>query len=729
MRAGNWRPAGVVAPTASATIASIDYGCTGLEYTCSATGGSPFADDHGTMSTTAKMTLEQPQVATRHVQSPILPSPGQTWPPRKGVTAQVTVGDNEGQSFLVHAGILDKVPGSMADPQLQVETIDRVDDLGKRVRLLPNGYVMPPSVDYADPLYVGMAAEWVLDACGYQVGYNATVSASSPYVRCSMLGSALPTHGDALWCRRDSTATLVPPQVVVQDTPTMSDTRAMYQFAGKARSRSFRLEWDTFPQPAGKAYAVEVMALSIAGTGPGFTVQVSGSTASVYWRDTGGTSTLLASGSIATVRRVSVTANPSTTATQAVNISIGGTSNTATVSTGTTWTAGFAYAHGSGCTGSLVVSSVNSGIYEPNMRIRSLDVTRMYLHKDIDRNFLDLLTEMSSTLAAWVWIDTAGVLQWAGPGYLDAQPATGMTFSSDDLLDTLEWVDDLAAVRSQVTAKYKAPALSVKTRALISVYQPTSGESLENGDVSELWIQPQNDDDSWIGMSHDWVLSSGVSSGEMVGNWVGGTVITTPTTGDPVEDSANSGGHNYLVATLDWIDQNIAKLTLQAAGLASNQRLEIRAPKWAARPGWVFPNFKVRARGLWSDQTETRSAYNGSAPVAEVDTGQWIHYPTTKDAWWNTMIGAATNDWPVLTGVRVAYDPRLEVGDMIYLRDPHVTGLYLWVIVTSITAQPLADTMTLGCRINAAAWGGATSEDNRGKPAWQKIIDAWKAAQ
>ena len=108
----------------------------------------------------------------------------------------------------------------------------------------------------------------------------------------------------------------------------------------------------------------------------------------------------------------------------------------------------------------------------------------------------------------------------------------------------------------------------------------------------------------------------------------------------------------------------------------------------------------LRGKGkiVWADLSETVST-GRSGPGEEIDGSYWLSINTMRNAWLDDMKRWASTTLPSLGSVTVAFDPRTEVGDKVYIFDPDLVGVRITLVVLGIQARPMDDVMTLSGRV------------------------------
>jgi hypothetical protein len=100
--------------------------------------------------------------------------------------------------------------------------------------------------------------------------------------------------------------------------------------------------------------------------------------------------------------------------------------------------------------------------------------------------------------------------------------------------------------------------------------------------------------------------------------------------------------------------------------------------------------------------------------VFEHDAGWWVQHPAAVADLANWLASQMNTPLPVISGLDIHPDPRLQLGDVVFVQDNAMTGLYLKVLVTSITLGfdvNAGMSMSLGCRVLEVTTQSATYAD------------------
>lgn len=295
-----------------------------------------------------------------------------------------------------------------------------------------------------------------------------------------------------------------------------------------------------------------------------------------------------------------------------------------------------------------------------------------------------LLDQVSQATLTAMWIDEHGVFRWSPSQSLTSAASVREVTTADDVL-SLPWRDDLQSTRSRVLVKHRLPAC---TRGLWDniLWHQGGSTSMESGQVNSEFIEPPADED-WVGdMAPVLHLGESGSGGPASAGWgsmVGGVIATQDT---------ESIATNYA-STVERLGPQTWKVTHQAGSVPAGAKLELRYPSESTTiwPRWwksALPIFRGWGRTQWAD-IDTEAAQRGPAwaPVLEHDLGVWINSETSNivpQRLADILSNQTRASSPVITGMGMVPDPRLQLGDIITIRSDAYIGATFLALITSI---------------------------------------------
>lgn len=302
-----------------------------------------------------------------------------------------------------------------------------------------------------------------------------------------------------------------------------------------------------------------------------------------------------------------------------------------------------------------------------------------------DTTCREVLDDIGKAVLAGQWIDEAGVFHWAPSVGLRDQSSVQTVTTLDDIR-SLSWSDSLLGVRSRVETSYDLPGIS-RSRWDNVLWDQGSTETLESGQTKTEFYSPGSNTD-WIGLSPDYlILGNPGASAPSNSGW--GSV-----TGAQLADATTEvDGSGYLSSSLTQINVNTFKVVHTAGSLPAGKKLELRYPSASTTiwPRWLkesFPLIRGFAKTEWAKLTiQSTTPGPAYAPVLKHDTGPWFsREDDTTLVLRITDYVAAQVSAPVatITGMRVGYDPRRQVGDVITISSPNLLGITIDALVVGV---------------------------------------------
>ncbi|MGP5365757.1 hypothetical protein ACTXLB_20850, partial [Brachybacterium tyrofermentans] len=300
----------------------------------------------------------------------------------------------------------------------------------------------------------------------------------------------------------------------------------------------------------------------------------------------------------------------------------------------------------------------------------------------------EVLDSISAATLSAMWIDEHGVFQWAPSGSLTSRSSSRDFTTADDIL-AMPWRTDLEAARSGVVVRHRLPACT-RSRWDNVLWQEGGASSLESGGESSEFVKPGADVD-WVGRMSPWLkLGEPGSATLAASNWgslVGGVVASNQT--DTIAGS-------QLSVDVDQITNQAWRVRYSARSIPTGSKIEMRFPRasttiWPRLLGEPLPIFRGWAKTEWVD-VETRNAAEWSgpswAPVLTHDLGVWLNHQednTVPQRLANRLAVATRAPLPMITGLDVWPDPRVQLGDVITVRSPVYLGAVFTALVTGVT--------------------------------------------
>lgn len=349
--------------------------------------------------------------------------------------------------------------------------------------------------------------------------------------------------------------------------------------------------------------------------------------------------------------------------------------------------------------------------WSPAMRM-SPEITR--------RKVGDVVDEICKATLTAAWFDEAGVLQLVPSDLLRVREPVQTVTTLDDITD-LAWEDSLLSVRSSVEVAWKQALVSQSRQRRINLWQGSSS-TMESGDTVENFATPEGGVE-WFGTDR--------------------TIITL--------DDTNWGAYNSEIGTFagvhyvngggDEVSTVGRALTVQAYALGPvGLQIIHTAGEWGgvtaklatspSRPALraplrneALPIVRGFGRGEWVDETAIGDSFG---PVLAPSLTHDLSYWGTDYASGGSMAQViadflaeqVTTASPTITDLRVTYDPRRQLGDVVTI-ESGLLGITLRALIVGLSEDhnPGAHTQSLKVRIISATSAQDVTYDD--------LMNAW----
>lgn len=301
-------------------------------------------------------------------------------------------------------------------------------------------------------------------------------------------------------------------------------------------------------------------------------------------------------------------------------------------------------------------------------RVRYAEVAWLDASRDLeDIQARTLLERVTLAECGAFWVDRFGSLQYTGPLVRESQPVAA-TLTTD--LDVIDWSWRFGIEQRAKTLRLTRTAcVTAPSKANTLLWDNSSGsETLVAGDLWEQVVSADADED-WL-----WVDMSSV---EMSSSRSRDDLVSSTTHGATLVNSA--GGEAWLAFNLTWglerLGRRAVKWSARASNsLPSNEAIDLRIPTNAENlPQWWRGKALPRLYGSrikWLERTtvvETPATTGSEEYEHRVD---WLVQNPDRLAELTTLLtGYLSQVMPVFEDVTVRADPRIDVGDRIYLTD------------------------------------------------------------
>lgn len=365
--------------------------------------------------------------------------------------------------------------------------------------------------------------------------------------------------------------------------------------------------------------------------------------------------------------------------------------------------------------------------FTPSARIRQGAVTGILnaIPGIYSTTAAEVLKQASQALCVGLWIDELGVAQWCHADVLRNQAPVATVYAKYILAVT--WESSLTAVRSRVDVQWQRPGIKKSQTPSVYLVQG-GGETTASPDTWDEWMKAGSNED-WVmpdrGFRYTNQLTSSaqlIRFNQGLSSWAGAMYIQS----DGTEGDTRIPTSQYTIRP-EWVTANscLIKHTLDNSSADTSQNAALVTPDEGTTSGIAkrfykekLPLLRGYGRVRWNPDTVTSPTTGPAGAEAYAhDAGWWLQdRPTGTDAplvFANYLAGQITKPSPTLTNVEIIPDFRLQLGDVITLSDPNISGLTITGVIFKIDGSiKTADaTMSLGLRItNVTVTTGTLAE-------------------
>lgn len=326
----------------------------------------------------------------------------------------------------------------------------------------------------------------------------------------------------------------------------------------------------------------------------------------------------------------------------------------------------------------------------------------------------DLLGEIGKSTLSAMWIDETGVFRWVASDALRARTPARTVTTLDDVL-SLGWEDGLLGTASKVTVKYQRPSVTKSRWRTVVLSRGGGSQSIKSGDEAEIFLEPEADT-HWILPSFDFLE-------------VGGTVSTWASANNPAYSLVGlyyttDGGTTESVGlactiTTSQLGPQKAVVKYVAGTWPSDvegvlKTSPTRSSLWPKNRDQDLPRLMGRGLVKYLGQEVSATGAGGPGPELVHDIGVWAGRTDSTlipDRMASYIQSQTATPSPIITGVSIVPDPRLQLGDVITVESA-LMGVTLTVLITGMSTGHAAGgmSMELSVRVISADVTGMTYE-------------------
>ena len=333
--------------------------------------------------------------------------------------------------------------------------------------------------------------------------------------------------------------------------------------------------------------------------------------------------------------------------------------------------------------GTLAGWSRNAVIYDRASSANALTVAPPVYNE----NCADLLAEQCQAQNATYWIDETGVLRWWDLARLEGRSTVATLNSDDDIAEAgFTWAHDLSRVKRSVSVEWREPLTEGGWRTDVDLWQGNGATVSTTGadNPVEEWINVP-DDEVWLmpDLSPGRVGDSYGDFNYGWGSWYGG-----------ITDAGNTDTDRWaqLDGSLLWSIQRVndrsfkASLTWTGTKQATLRTLDnesrVGTGLWRRRTEFDLPILRGKKKYTLGERaTEAAQKGPATAPDHVISAGWWIQTEAQAQITADYAAARLTAPQPVLSSVALIPIPGIQLGDMVEVRDDHVTRLTVRGIV------------------------------------------------
>lgn len=657
-------------------------------------------------------------------------NPSSGWIPAKGDRVEVFAGDgvSEWRRFV---GVIDSTNGTIGGG-LSSQVIDRRDNFSAPVQLPALLAVMPPRLWDGPYRRIGLTPRFYVDAAFRRAGFFVTpMRMPNTALDVPLQGSAWPLVGRVDVCERIS-------------LPKQSPRRYEGSFCSMG---DFHAEYlATHERVASDAVQLTIMRAE-GHQGLGRVRMHHGSQVLELRATVGGAALLLGSSVICTIASAGEPIFQAVVRDGVATLR----SSSGAISTGATTFGGPSLlshveihadekARIAGVQISYPASPIEefTGInFKPSAHIRPGNLTGIIpvgpaLETVSGRQLLD---EITSSIYWAVWIDEEGMAQCAASDVLREQPVVNTVTTLDDIRE-LSWEQSILHVRSTVHATYTGSAISRRRDHTVTVWEATQTVVLKAEEVHEEIIDP-GPDTLWFMVDYtlgDPAVVINFSALNKGSGSLGGGIYT---------DGVNEEWASTARLSCTLTEKGASQWLFRAEGLniPETHQVELRTVStefvgttglWPAWWGVNTPLIRAKAKAELSDREIPAVTAGALGKDLEIHTGLWAT-GNTDETETTAVQGIAefiasqvSAPQPTISDLRVGFDPRRQLGDVIRVYSPQFLGIDLKCLVTgvaeSMTSQGVSQSLSVRVISAsttyttyaefAAAWGEKSSYDD-----------------
>jgi len=661
-------------------------------------GGGGFRSASGTVTATVGDDVE--------VRPPSPWAPRGNWPPKPMDRVEIILSDGT-REWTQFKGTVKDPSGTATSRTVTFTVQDNYQPLNDLVNVPALSESMPHLSDGNYYRYIQLHSIFITDFVLRQVGRHATPRRSvGDVVGATMIGSTWPERGTIIESQKDTPdgGTIMFPNWV--NTPygmAVQNVSAEYEpniwsgtpGDGRLHNRPVEITQEVLSNSGDPTY----LRARFWGGGRVALIQYETAIRLSYYDLAGSATTLLqvpSAGKIRATARFSMTGT--TLSAELRTLNADGTVNhegTATHEVGQSLNGQIdhVWAHGQGAQGAFQVAFPPAGRewdvlgFQPNAVFHAAPFSRNHLvgfPAQVNVPAIDLINDQADAEFAQWWIDEHDVLQWWDRGLLAQQSSVGVLTGVDHIRD-MPWSYDFDAARRSVAVKYKEPSVTQRWRTNLTLWQGGSN-TLQMGDEDETFVNVPNDE-IWLGVHWQDPYRYALNNSTYWPRRGIGTVVG----GITVDDDGNERQTGSIIVELRRITELSYVFSTRITALGADEQAALQfaseretdSTLWARWYGENLPILRGKKKIELLDETVTSEIRGPEmAPAYEHNAGYWIQEASYAGTTADYAAASLTDPSPRIEQADIMPAFNLQVGDVITLSDPEVTGLQIIGLVT-----------------------------------------------
>lgn len=306
----------------------------------------------------------------------------------------------------------------------------------------------------------------------------------------------------------------------------------------------------------------------------------------------------------------------------------------------------------------------------------------------------NLIEQINDSIIAALWIDETGVMQWAQSDTLRRRSSVKTVTTADDIF-SLSWEAGLLQSASRVTVEGKQPSITRSRWRTTTVAENSGSETLRSGDALEIFFEAGTDED-WILPSFQFTEVGGESGiwGSFNFNEYGMVGLYFESDGEEI-----TGPVNYRTTITTHRLGNQKTLIKYVAGnwpsdvegILKTPPEDVTTTLWLRNRDQPVVRQKAFGKIEWYDDRISVTGVSGPGPELVHDVGVWsatARIGSEGTNYWERIgdyiQSQVTVPQPVVRGVSIAPDPRLQLADVISIHSDLV-GATLSSLITGFS--------------------------------------------